>query len=54
MSVDKKISYDSPKSGVIKDPTFTVYRKGGPVEDKPKPNNIINFPIKPGMPLYRS
>ena len=29
MSVDKKISYDSPKSGVIKDPTFTVYRKGG-------------------------
>ena len=52
MSVDKKISYDSPKSGVIKDPTFTVYRKGGPVEDKPKPSNIINFPIKPGMPLY--
>ena len=28
-----------------------MYRKGGPVEDE-KPNNVINFPIKPGMPLY--
>jgi len=45
-NVDKAISY-----GTIKDPTFNVYRKGGPVEDE-KPNNVINFPIKPGMPLY--
>ena len=45
-NVDKAISY-----GPIKDPTFIVYRKGGPVEDE-KPNNVINFPIKPGMPLY--
>ena len=44
-NVDKAISY-----GTIKDPTFNVYRKGGPVEDE-KPNNVINFPIKPGM-LY--
>ena len=45
-NVDKAISY-----GTIKDPTFNLYRKGGPVEDE-KPNNVINFPIKPGMPLY--
>ena len=43
MSVDKKISYDSPKSGVIKDPTFTVYRKGGPVEDKPNLITLLTF-----------
>ena len=46
MTVDKKISY-----GTIKDPTFNIYKKGGPVEDKPKPN-VIEFPIKPGMPLH--
>ena len=33
-NVDKAISY-----GTIKDPTFNVYRKGGPVEDE-KPNNV--------------
>ena len=46
-SIDKRITY-----GTIKDPTFNIYRKGGPVEDKPKPNNVLNFPIKPNMPLY--
>ena len=46
MTVDKKISY-----GTIKDPTVNIYKKGGPVEDKPKPN-VIEFPIKPGMPLH--
>ena len=45
-NVDKAISYST-----IKDPTFNVYRKGGPVEDE-KPTNVINFPIKPGTPLY--
>ena len=42
-NVDKAISY-----GTIKDPTFNVYRKGGPVEDE-KTNNVINFPIKPAI-----
>ena len=45
-SIDKRITY-----GTIKDPTFNIYRKGGSVEDKPKPNNVLNFPIKPNMPL---
>ena len=46
-SIDKRITY-----GTIKDTTFNIYRKGGSVEDKPKPNNVLNFPIKPNMPLY--
>ena len=46
-SIDKRITY-----GTIKDPTFNIYRKGGSVEDKPKPNNVLNFSIKPNMPLY--
>ena len=45
------------RKGIIKDPTFSVYKKGGSV-DKPEqlelpldnPNdNILNFPIKPEM-----
>ena len=48
------------RKGIIKDPTFLVYKKGGSV-DKPEqlelpldnPNdNILNFPIKPNMPIY--
>ena len=48
------------RKGIIKDPTFSVYKKGGSV-DKPEqlelpldnPNdNILNFPIKPNMPIY--
>jgi|TARA_R110000796_G_scaffold15067_1_gene48535 hypothetical protein len=27
-------------------------KEGGTTNDKPKPSNVINFPIKPNMPLY--
>ena len=47
------------RKGVVKDPTFSVYKKGGPVKpeqlelplDNPN-DNILNFPIKPNMPIY--
>ena len=40
-SIDKRITY-----GTIKDPTFNIYRKGGSVEDKPKPNKGTYYLIK--------
>ena len=47
------------RKGVVKDPTFSVYKKGDPVKpeqlelplDNPN-DNILNFPIKPEMPIY--
>ena len=29
----------------------SYYATGGDVDNKPKPNNIINFPVKPGTPM---
>ena len=48
------------RKGIIKAPTFSVYKKGGSVDtpeqlelplDNPN-DNILNFPIKPNMPIY--
>ena len=43
-SIDKRIiDTEQPKTQHL-----IAYRKGGPVEDKPKPNNVL-IPIKPNM-----
>ena len=52
-NIDKRISYGTK---TIKDPTYDVYKKGGPVQlelplDNPN-DNIINFPIKPDTPIF--
>ena len=42
---------------IIKDPTYTIYSKGGAVKNGSKPtqngqnNNVVPFPIKPGTPI---
>ena len=29
----------------------SYYASGGDVDNKPKPNNVIPFPVKPGTPM---
>ncbi len=42
---------------IIKDPTYTIYSKGGVAKNGSKPtqngqnNNVVPFPIKPGTPI---
>ena len=35
---------------IIKDPTYTIYSKGG-VAKNGQNNNVVPFPIKPGTPI---
>ena len=52
-NIDKRISYDGRRT--IKDPTYDIYKKGGPVQlelplEDPN-NNIVPFTPKPGSPI---
>ena len=57
-SIEKAISYPVRKPKALPPKTKRIIKlsKGGkPEEQKPKPkpqSNVIQFPIKPGMPLY--
>ena len=52
-NIDKRISYDGRRT--IKDPTYDIYKKGGPVQlEVPlddRNNNIVPFTPKPGSPI---
>ena len=55
-NIDKRISYDGRRT--IKDPTYDIYKKGGPVQlelplEDPN-NNIVPFTPKPGSPIKRT